>query len=307
MSETPIIPLPPAGPAPPGPGPDEEVAPAEDRWAEAWWVLRRNPATMLGLLIVLAMIVATIFAPWLAPYDPYAMDPMQSNLPPGAGHLFGTDFYGYDILARVIYGTRLDLFIAIAAVAISAVTGTVLGAVAGYAGRAADELIMRLMDILQAFPRFIFAMSVAFALGPGLQTVIVATAALNIPGYARLARNLILSLKQSQFAMAAVAAGNPPRRVLFRHLMPNAMAPILVTSTLQSGWAILEAAGLSFIGLGVPVPTAEWGLMISMGLQEFLQGHWWTYTFPGLAIAVAVLGFNLVGDGLQDVLDPRRK
>ena len=135
----------------------------------------------------------------------------------------------------------------------------------------------------------------------------MATAALNIPGYARLARNLILSLKQSQFAMAAVAAGNPPSRVLLRHLMPNAMGPILVTSTLQSGWAILEAAGLSFIGLGVPVPTAEWGLMISMGLQEFLQGHWWTYTFPGLAIAVAVLGFNLIGDGLQDVLDPRRK
>ncbi|MCL5677266.1 MAG: ABC transporter permease [Firmicutes bacterium] len=291
----------------PPPDLEEEAAPPEDRWAEMWWVVRRNPTTMLGLFIVLALVVAAVAAPWLAPRDPYALDPGASNLPPGAGHPFGTDFFGYDILSRMIYGARLDLFIAVAAVATSAVTGSLIGAVAGYSGRLVDETLMRLMDILQAFPRFIFAMAVAFALGPGLKTVVVATAALNIPGYARLARNLILSLKQSQFAMAAVAAGNPPSRVLLRHLMPNAMGPILVTSTLQSGWAILEAAGLSFIGLGVPVPTAEWGLMISMGLQEFLQGHWWTYTFPGLAIAVAVLGFNLIGDGLQDVLDPRRK
>src|SRR5262249_39394301 len=176
-------------------------------------------------------------------------------------------------------------------------------AISGFVGGWSDEVTMRGMDILQAFPRFIFAMGVAFALGPGLTTVIIATATLNIPGYARLMRGQIQSLKRSQFARAAVSIGNPPWRVLFRHLLPNCLGPILVMSTLQCGWAILEAAGLSFIGLGVPVPTAEWGVMINMGLQDFLQGHWWSYTFPGLAIAITVLGFNLVGDGLDDILD----
>lgn len=288
--------------------PDEEDAvPAPERLAEAWWAVRRNPTTMIGLGILLVTLVAAIFAPLIAPYGPYDMNPIRSNLPPGNGFLFGTDQFGHDIFSRVLFGARMDLFIAVMAVAISAIVGSVIGGLAGYAGRHVDEMVMRLMDILQAFPRFIFAMGVAFALGPGLSTVIVATAALNIPGYARLMRNLIMSLKSTQFAMAAVSVGNSPSRVLFRHLFPNAMAPILVTSTLQSGWAILEAAGLSFIGLGVAVPTAEWGVMISMGLQEFLQGHWWVYAFPGLAIAVVVLAFNLIGDGLQDILDPRRK
>lgn len=286
---------------------EEELAPAPERLAEAWWALRRNPTSMIGIGLLVLLILAAVLAPLIAPYDPYAMDPARSNLAPSGSHLFGTDQFGHDIFSRVLYGARLDLFIAIAAVAVSATIGTVIGGISGYAGRYLDEVLMRLMDIIQAFPRFIFAMGVAFALGPGLSTVIVATTALNIPGYARLMRNLVLSLKQTQYAMAAISVGNSPARVLFRHLVPNAMAPILVTSTLQSGWAILEAAGLSFIGLGVAVPTAEWGVMISMGLQEFLQGHWWVYTFPGLAIGVAVLAFNLIGDGLQDILDPRRK
>lgn len=286
---------------------EEDGLPDQERAAEAWWALKRNPITLFGLAILLVIALAATFAPLIAPYDPYQLDAARANLPPSPQYLFGTDQFGYDLFSRVVYGARFDLFIAVAAVAISAVTGTVLGGMAGYAGGATDEVTMRLIDILQAFPRFIFAMGVAFALGPGLKTVIVATAALNIPGYARLMRNLILSLKKTQYAMAAVAVGNSRARVLFRHLVPNALAPVLVTSTLQSGWAILEAAGLSFIGLGVPVPTAEWGVMISMGLQEFLQGHWWVYTFPGLAIGMAVLGFNLIGDGVQDILDPRRK
>jgi peptide/nickel transport system permease protein len=174
-------------------------------------------------------------------------------------------------------------------------------------GRWVDEFVMRSQDVLQAFPRFVFAMAVAWAIGPGVFTVIVATAAINVPGYARLMRNLMLSVKESQFAAAAVAVGNSRFRLLWRHLLPNCMIPVIVVSTLQCGWAILEAAGLSFIGLGVRVPTAEWGVMISMGLQDFLQGHWWIYTFPGLAIAITVLGFNLLGDGLQDILDPRRR
>jgi peptide/nickel transport system permease protein len=170
-----------------------------------------------------------------------------------------------------------------------------------------DEGLMRTQDVLQAFPRFVFAMAVAWAMGAGVFTVIVATAAINVPGYARLMRNLMLTAKESEYALAAVAVGNTRLRLLWRHLLPNTLAPIIVVSTLQCGWAILEAAGLSFIGLGVRVPRAEWGVMISMGLQDFLNGHWWIYTFPGLAIAVTVLGFNLLGDGLQDILDPRRR
>ena len=166
---------------------------------------------------------------------------------------------------------------------------------------------MRLQDVLQAFPRFVFAMAVAWAMGPGVVTVIVATATINVPGYARLMRNMMLTAKESEYALAALSVGNTRLRLLWRHLLPNTLVPIIVVSTLQCGWAILEAAGLSFIGLGVRVPRAEWGVMISMGLQDFLNGHWWIYTFPGLAIAFTVLGFNLLGDGLQDILDPRRR
>ncbi|HEY0735570.1 MAG TPA: ABC transporter permease [Herpetosiphonaceae bacterium] len=285
---------------------DADDAPQGERLADAWWTLRHNLTSMIGLALLAVIILAALLAPLLAPYDPYDLDLARATLPPSTSHWFGTDQFGHDIFSRVLYGARLDLLIALASVAVSAIIGCVIGGVSGYVGRFVDEATMRLMDMLQAFPRFIFAMGIAFALGPGLLTVIVATAALNIPGYARLMRNLILSLKQTQYAMSAVAIGNSGPRVLFRHLFPNALAPILVTSTLQSGWAILEAAGLSFIGLGVAVPTAEWGVMIAMGLQEFLQGHWWVYTFPGLAIGVTVLAFNLIGDGLQDLLDPRR-
>lgn len=285
----------------------DDAVPQDERLADAWWTLRHNLTSMIGLALLVVIILSALLAPLIAPYDPYDLDLTRATLPPSTSHWFGTDQFGHDIFSRVLYGARLDLMIALASVAVSAIIGSVIGGVSGYVGHFVDEATMRLMDMLQAFPRFIFAMGIAFALGPGLLTVIVATAALNIPGYARLMRNLILSLKQTQYAMSAVAIGNSGPRVLFRHLFPNALAPILVTSTLQSGWAILEAAGLSFIGLGVAVPTAEWGVMIAMGLQEFLQGHWWVYTFPGLAIGVTVLAFNLIGDGLQDLLDPRRR
>jgi len=243
----------------------------------------------------------------IAPYEPYGVDFRLESQPPSWSHPFGTDQFGQDILSRVIYGARLDLIIALSAVVISMVIGTMIGAVSGYIGGFSDEVSMRGMDILQAFPRFIFAMGIAFAIGPGISTVVMATAILNIPGYARLMRSVMLSAKASQYAMAARSIGGSHRTILFRHLIPNCVAPIFVQSTLQFGWAILEAAGLSFIGLGVETSRAEWGAMIQLGFQNFLQGHWWMYTFPGLAIGVAVLGFNLIGDGLQDVLDPRRR
>ncbi len=271
------------------------------------YALRRNPITIVGLLILLLILFAAVFAPLIAPYGPLEKDLLHTAEPPSADFIMGTDAFGHDIFSRILFGARLDLIIAVSAVAISLLIGTAWGAVSGFVGGFFDELTMRGMDSLQAFPRFIFAMGIAYALGPGLITVIAATAALNVPGYARLMRSMILSLKQGQFAMAAKAVGNSPSRILWRHLVPNSLAPILVMATLHGGWAILEAAGLSFIGLGVPVPTAEWGVMINIGLQDFLRGYWWGYTFPGIAIAVTVLGFNLLGDGLDDMLDPRRK
>lgn len=292
-----------------GPAPPSGLSTRQtERLSDIWYALRRNPTTLAGLIIVCGVALLGLLAPLIAPYGPTEKNFAYTSVPPGsASFLLGTDQFGHDILSRLLYGARLDMLIAVSAVATSMVIGSLLGAIAGYAGGVVDETTMRAMDVMQAFPRFIFAMGVAYALGPGLMTVIVATATLNIPGYARLMRAEILSLKASQFARAAVAVGNPSWRVLFRHLLPNSLGPILVMSTLQCGWAILEAAGLSFIGLGVPVPTAEWGVMINMGLQDFLAGHWWSYTFPGLAIALTVLGFNLLGDGLEDILDPRRK
>lgn len=278
-----------------------------ERLSDILYDLRRNPITIIGLSIILIIALAGIFAPWIAPYGPVEKDLLNTSVPPNAQFWLGTDAFGHDIFSRIIYGARLDLMIALSAVAASFVIGSIMGAVAGFVGGLLDESVMRLMDVLQAFPRFIFAMGVAFALGPGIGTVIIATSVLNVPGYARLMRTMIVSLKERQFAMAAKAMGNSPSRVLFRHLLPNSLAPLFVMATLHCGWAILEAAGLSFIGLGVPVPTAEWGVMINIGLQDFLRGDWWSYTFPGIAIMITVLGFNLVGDGLDDILDPRRK
>lgn len=278
-----------------------------ERLSDVLYALRRNPITIVGLSLILIIALAGIFAPLIAPYGPVEKNLMHTSEPPSAEFWLGTDPFGHDIYSRILYGARLDLFIAISAVSLSFVVGSILGAISGFAGGMLDEATMRGMDVLQAFPRFIFAMGIAFALGPGVGTVIIATSVLNIPGYARLMRTMIASLKERQFAMAAKAAGNSPSRVLFRHLLPNSLAPLFVMATLHCGWAILEAAGLSFIGLGVPVPTAEWGVMINIGLQDFLRGDWWGYTFPGIAIGITVLGFNLVGDGLDDILDPRRK
>ena len=281
--------------------------PPTGRLSDILYQFRGNPATIAGAVILGIVVLAAIIVPEFPPYPPYAVDLNIASIGPTWAHPFGTDQYGHDIFTRVLIAARLDLEIALSAVAFSLSIGVLIGAVAGFLGRWVDEGLMRTQDVLQAFPRFVFAMAVAWAMGAGVFTVIVATAAINVPGYARLMRNLMLTAKESEYALAAVAVGNTRLRLLWRHLLPNTLVPIIVVSTLQCGWAILEAAGLSFIGLGVRVPRAEWGVMISMGLQDFLNGHWWIYTFPGLAIAFTVLGFNLLGDGLQDILDPRRR
>lgn len=311
MAQTQVQPSPAFGAADPATPGEPRVAalrpPRSERFAEVWHSLRRNPTALAGLVLIAILLVCAFFAPLVAPYEPYGVDFKLESQAPSWAHPFGTDQFGQDVLSRVIYGARLDLLIALSAVIVSLTIGAAIGAVSAYIGGFTDEGSMLGMAILQAFPRFIFAMGIAFAIGPGITTVVIATSVLNIPGYARLMRSVLLSAKNSQYAMAARSIGARHQIILFRHLVPNCLGPIFVQSTLQFGWAILEAAGLSFIGLGVETSKAEWGAMIQLGFQDFLQGHWWMYTFPGLAIAVAVLGFNLLGDGLQDVLDPRRR
>lgn len=280
---------------------------AERAFAERWRRIRRNGVTLAGLAIVLLIVLLALFAPLIAPYPPQQGNAAATLRAPSLSHLFGTDSIGFDIFSRTIYAGRLDLLIAFGAVGIALLVGCFFGAVAGFLGRIVDEVVMRLMDMLSAFPSFILALGVVAALGPSLPNLIAAIALVNVPVYARLLRARVLAVREAQYVRAATALGLPRRRVLLVHVLPNAWAPIFVQSTLQAGYAILEAAGLSFIGLGIRVPTAEWGVMINMGLQYVVSGQWWITFFPGMAIALTVMGFNLIGDGLQDALDPRRR
>jgi len=273
----------------------------------AWRRLRRNRVTLTGLVIVGVVVFLAVFAPLIAPYPPQQGNAAETLQPPSLSHLFGTDSIGFDVFSRTIYGGRVDLVIAFGAVAIALLVGCMFGAVAGFFGRVVDEVVMRGMDMLSAFPSFILALGVVAAVGPSLPNLIFAIALVNVPVYARLLRSRVLTVREAQYVRAATALGLPRRRVLLVHVLPNSWAPIFVQSTLQAGYAILEAAGLSFIGLGIRVPRAEWGVMINMGLQYIVSGQWWITFFPGLAIALTVMGFNLIGDGLQDVLDPKRR
>ena len=269
--------------------------------------LRHNPASAFGVAIIVLLIVLAAFAPLLTPYGPLQDNSGATLLPPSAQHLFGTGSFGEDIFSRVVYGARFDLAIGFGTVAIGLVLGCAIGAVAGYWEGWLGEVLMRAMDLLLAFPQFVLAMAVVAALGGSLLNVIIAIALTNIPIYANLMRVRILMLKGSQFAMAARSVGNPKLRVLTRHLLPNSWGPIFVQATLQPGWAILSAAGLSFIGLGIHVPEPEWGVMVAMGSDYIMAGQWWVSFFPGLFIVLAVMGFNLVGDGLEELLDPQRR
>lgn len=267
--------------------------------------LRVTGLSIAGAVVVAAWVVAAILAPVLAPYDPLlpAMD--RRLQPPSAAHPFGTDNYGRDVLSRVVFGARLSLPIGLIAVGIAVMVGLPLGALAGYYRGSSEQVIMRTMDVILAFPSLLLAMAISTALGTGLISAMIAVGTVGVPEFARLVYGQVLSLREREFAEAARALGNPDRTVLFWHLLPNALAPIVVRATLGLGFAILTAASLSFLGLGVRPPLAEWGAMISEGREFIVSGQWWMVTFPGLAIASAVLGFNLLGDGLRDMLDPR--
>ncbi|HXH12719.1 MAG TPA: ABC transporter permease [Alphaproteobacteria bacterium] len=271
----------------------------------AWQRLRRNPWALVGLGIVAFFVLAGVLAPWIAPYDPLRPDFGRTLQGPSLDSPLGRDELGRDILSRVIYGARLSLWIGGIAVAIGVLLGVPLGAVSGYYPQL-DLLVQRLIDIMLAFPGLLLAIVLISILGVGLINVMVAIGVASIPTYARLVRGSVLSIKEMDYIAAAHAMGMGDLRIIFRHVLPNCLAPLIVQSTLQIATAILFAAGLGFLGLGARPPLPEWGVMLSTG-RDYLRIAPHVATFPGLAIMFAVLGFNLLGDGLRDALDPRLK
>jgi peptide/nickel transport system permease protein len=272
------------------------------RWETVRDLLRSRTAAFGMVLIALVVLVA-IVGPTLAPHDPLKPVPLDRLQPPSGSHPFGTDSLGRDILSRVIYGARISLAIGLISVAISLVPGTLLGLAAGYFGGRADSLIMRLMDMLLAFPAILLAIFITAILGPSLPNTMVAVGIVYIPHYARIVRASVLSLKEQLFVQAIGHLGGGHLRILGRHILPNAMPPIIVYATLGMGTAVLQAAALGFLGLGAQPPQPEWGAMLSEG-RQYIQNAPHVAAFPGAAILVLVLGFNLFGDGLRDVLDP---
>jgi ABC-type dipeptide/oligopeptide/nickel transport system permease subunit len=258
----------------------------------------------IGSSIVLVLILCGLLAPLVAHQDPYAQNLAITFQPPSASHLFGSDQYGRDVFARIIYGTRWALFEVVMGVGMSLLFGVPLGLAAGFFGKRVDNVIMWSTDILYAFPGIVLAILLVAMLGPSLFNTLLAISIFAVPVYARLARNLTHALKQMEFSEAAYALGAGPWRILFTHILRNAMVPLLIQATLTAGEVILSASGLSFLGLGAQPPTAEWGAMMSEG-RNFLGVATYLSLFPGLVITVAALGFNLFGDGLRDVLDPK--
>jgi ABC-type dipeptide/oligopeptide/nickel transport system permease subunit len=268
--------------------------------------LLRDKTSMASLVFLVFVGGVVAFPFLLAPYDPYEMSTAEALSPPSSAHWVGTDVYGRDLLSRVVFGAGPTLKVGVIAVAISATIGTVLGLVGGYWAGWTDEMIMRFMDILLAFPGILLALFVIAVLGPGLGNVTIAVGISYIPHFARLARGCVLTTKQELYVIAARAIGCGHRRIVVRHILPNFIAPLIVMATLDLAWAILSAASLSFLGLGVSPPTAEWGAMLSDG-RDYLRLAPWLSTIPGLSIMTTILSINLLGDGLRTALDPRMK
>ena len=264
---------------------------------------RRSPLAIAAVAVVFAWILLALAAPLIAPYGPLTQDFSRRLTGPSSLHLLGTDPLGRDILSRILYGARLSVPVGILAVALAVLIGLVVGSVAGFFGGAVDEVIMRLTDLMLAFPTIILAMVISAALGAGIKNALIAIMIAWWPGYARLVRGLVLSTREREFVVVARAIGASEPRVLVRHVLPTIISPIVILATLDVGNAILTFASLSFLGLGATPDVAEWGAMISVGRTYFDQ--WWIGTFPGLAILSLVLAFNIVGDSLRDVLDPR--
>lgn len=271
-----------------------------------WRRFRKNRGAVLGAIIILITIITAIVAPHIAPYDPYEQNWRNRMDPPSSEHWLGTDQHGRDQLSRIIYGSRLSLTIGLISVAIGLLGGGFLGLIAGYYGGVLENIIMRVMDIMMAFPGVLLALALVAALGPGLFNVMIAVGIWSIPLFARLVRGTVLSVKENDFIQGARALGARNTRILARHILPNIVPPVLVLSTLRLATALLSAAALSFLGLGAQPPQPDWGAMLSQGRQH-IQTSPHLSLYPGLAIMLLVLSFNMVGDGLRDALDPRLK
>ncbi|MDR7542876.1 MAG: ABC transporter permease [Armatimonadota bacterium] len=277
----------------------------ESYWMAAGRRLRRHRLAMLGLTIIALIILLAVFAPAISPQDPLAIDYAHPATAPGVGgHVLGTDAVGRDILARLIYGTRISLQVGVVAVGIAATLGTAVGLAAGYYGRWLDSLLMRTVDVFLAFPLIVLAIAIIAVLGPSLSNVMMALGLVAWTTYARVVRGQVLVLRELDFVQAARAIGVSDGRIIVRHILPNALAPVIVLATLGMATAIIAEAALSFLGLGVQPPTPSWGTMLNEG-RAFLRTAPHISTLPGLAIMLTVLGFNFLGDGLRDALDPR--
>jgi peptide/nickel transport system permease protein len=271
------------------------------------YILGENRVTAFAFGLLVLIVFAAVFGPYIVPYDPLASDTAKALSAPSAAHWFGTDQLGRDIFSRVIVATRLDFFIAIASVFLVFALGGLAGIASGYFGGWTDRIVGRIADTIMAFPLFVLAMGIVAALGNTVQNIIIATAIVNFPLYARVARAEANVRRDAGFVQAARLSGNSEMRILLVHILPNIMPIMIVQMSLTMGYAILNAAGLSFIGLGVRPPTAEWGIMVAEGASFMVSGEWWIALFPGLALMVAVFCFNLLGDGLRDIVDPQRR
>jgi peptide/nickel transport system permease protein len=274
-------------------------------WRDGLRRFFRHPTGVAGLSIILFFVLASLLAPVLRPYEASTDRDLRARLaPPSAEHVFGADELGRDIFTRVWHGGRISLRVGLVAVAVAVVIGTLLGLVAGYFGGWIDTLIVWLLDILLAFPGILLAIAIVATLGPSLTNALIAISITQIPIYTRIVRSVVLSLRESEYVQAAKALGSGGGRVVLRHILPNALSPLIVQLTLSIGVAILDVAALGFLGLGAQPPTPEWGLMIRDGFSQFLRAPWMSI-FPGIAIFLSVVGFNLLGDAVRDVLDPR--
>lgn len=284
----------------------EEIAPGRGYLADVATRLKASPGAVAGVVVIVLLIIFATFAPLIAHNDPLAQNLSAQSQPPSAAHWFGTDKLGRDMFARLVYGSRISIRIGFIAVGIAITIGTLLGVAGGYLGKAIDGAIMALMDLMLAFPSIILAIGITTILGPSINHLMMAVGIVYIPQYARLARSSVLGVKELEYIEAAKALGARIPRILWRHVMPNILAPLLVQAMLGIGTAELEAAGLSYLGLGARPPTPEWGAMLNDARDYWLSAPW-ALIFPGVAITLMVLGFNLFGDGLRDALDPTQR
>ncbi|RNF38178.1 ABC transporter permease [Planococcus salinus] len=275
-------------------------------WKEAWRGFRKSKIAVVGMGIVIFFILLAVFGPLVTMQGINEQNLPERLLPPSSTYWLGTDDFGRDILSRIVHGARISLWVGFLAVVGSALMGSLLGILAGYYGRWVDAVISRIFDIMLAFPSILLAIAVVSVLGPSLRNALIAIAIINIPNFGRLIRSKVLSIKEDEYIMSAKAIGMKDNRILFSHILPNSMAPVIVQGTLAIATAIIEAAALGFLGLGAQAPAPEWGKMLADS-RPYLTNAPWTMIFPGLAIMLTVLGFNLMGDGLRDALDPRMK